>query len=307
VSFDSLLALYGDLATVVQRSGRIYPAALEGHCDAAAGLVAFSREPLWIDPGLRAGGQHHLEAVARRSPQMHDGRVLACVATIGFPLTCVPGGYFDAIATSDSLRAEFLDSVGRTQASRADPANLPLRRLAHEASGGDPLHSGRGRVAAVGVSVAVTLPSAPLRVLVLGLRNHAVATDPDMWHVAPSGTLEPSEEDPVIALVERELSEELGVRPDTPAALAARLKPLGIGFDLLRLRPEICLRLDLEEHEFPREGPFLTRGEFQDRCLVALSGSSMSAFWERHPPELLTPAAAAAIALLEDAQSAPPA
>jgi hypothetical protein len=103
----------------------------------------------------------------------------------------------------------------------------------------------------------------------------------------------------VIGVVGRELCEELGIRLGTADDLAGRLTPLGVGFDLLRLRPEICLRLDLSEHEYPHGGPHLSASEFQDRYLVELSANSMNTFWETHPPETLTPAAAATIGLLE--------
>lgn len=298
MDFEPLAKLYGNVANVVRRAGRVHPAAIEPHGAAAAGLVEPSPDPAWIDPALRAAGRRHLELVQSRSPRMHNGRVMACVTSAGFPLTCAPAGYFDAIATSDSLRAELLDAMGD-----GPPAQLldvlPLRRLAHAACDEDPLHSGRGRVAAVGVSVAVTLPTVPVRALVLGLRNHEVATDPDMWHVAPSGTLEPSKQDPVLTLIEHELYEELGIRVVRPAELPGRLSVLGVGFDLLRLRPEICLRLDLLPEELPQAGVSLSPREFQDNRLIEISQSSLSAFWEAHPPELLTPAAASTVALLE--------
>jgi 8-oxo-dGTP pyrophosphatase MutT (NUDIX family) len=300
MSFDPLFAIYRNFATMVQRVDRVYPAAVESHRDGTPlGLAVLAERPLQIDPGLRAAGQQHLQEVAARSSRMHDGRVLAFVAADGFPLVCGHGGYFDAIATSDSLRAEYLDFVADEGTKRAGLDALPLRRLAHEVCGGDPLRSGSGRVAAIGVSVAVTVPAARGRALLLGLRSHTVATDPDMWHVAPSGTLEPGGTDPVIDVVERELCEELGVRLEEPAALSTRLRPLGIGFDLLRLRPEICLQLDLTAQDIPAEGIVVAPGEFQDRCLVELSNAGLSEFWDRHPPETLTPAAAATIALLE--------
>jgi 8-oxo-dGTP pyrophosphatase MutT (NUDIX family) len=226
---------------------------------------------------------------------MYDGRVLACTAIEGFPLEYASAGYFDAIATSDSLREEYL----RTSGSIADLSLLPLRGLAHRASGGDPLHRGRGRVAAVGVSVAVTLPLGSLRAVVVGRRNNEVATDPGMWHVAPSGTLEPAEEDAVIALVRHELSEELGIELPAPDRLEERLKTLGVSHDLLRLRPEICLRLDLEQGEYPSEGLSLSSREFQDIDIVELSIIGLQDFWRTHPPEMLTSAAAGTIALLE--------
>ena len=302
--FDSLLPIYADLATVVQRAGRTYPAAVELQDSAPEGLVELSTDPVWIDPELRAAGESHLQAVAKRSPRMHDGRVLSCIDANGLPVMCTPAGYFDAIATSDSLRAEYVRSPLATEASDAGVSALPLRALAHRASGGNVLRSGRGRVGAIGVSVAVTLPSPQGRALVIGRRNDQVATDPGLWHVAPSGTLEPTHGDPVIELVDHELHEELGIRLPASAELASRLKPLGVGYDLLRLQPEICLRLDLDTHEYPPDGPLLTPSEFQERCLVELSSGAMNAFWESHPPELLTPAASATIALLELADNA---
>lgn len=297
--FDSLLAVYGHLSNVVVRAGCVYPAAFEPSSRPASGLVAIASEPAPIDPELRRVGAAHLRAVAKRAPGMHDGAVLAFIDAHSLPLSCARGGYFDAIATSDSLRAE-LEGAPES----VELAALPLRALAHRAAGGDPLHSGRGRAGAVGVSVAVTLPlgagAAAPRTLVLGRRSNELATDPGRWHIAPSGTLEPSVRgDVVISLVGRELDEELGVHIRDQAELARRLRTLGVGFDLLRLRPEICLRLDLELDECPVGGPALSPQEFQDRALLELSPAGFERLWHAYPPDALTPAAAATIALLE--------
>lgn len=253
--FEPLLEMYADLTTVVQRSDRVYPAAFEPH-PAAGALVELSDEELRIDPDLRAGGDAHLAAVAARSPTMHDGKVVACVNASAFPLTCIAAGYFDAIATSDSLCAEYLATLSSGPGPSGGLASLPLRKRAHEAAEGNVLHLGRGRVAAVGVSVLATVPTRGGRAVVLGQRSHDVATDPGLWHVAPSGTLEPTPGDIVTDVVRRELAEELGISLGPGGSpLRARLAPLGIGFDLLRLRPEICVRLDLDEDEVPSEGP----------------------------------------------------
>jgi 8-oxo-dGTP pyrophosphatase MutT (NUDIX family) len=295
MEFQPLLTLYGISATVLERAGHVHPAAIEPMQVSPIGLARPSGEDLWIDPELRAAGAAHLEAVASRSPGMHDGQVLACTTITGLPLEYAPAGYFDAIATSDSLRSEYLDTSG----SITGLSSLPLRALAHQAASGDPLHSGRGRVAAVGVSVAVTLPLGTARGVVLGRRNQEVATDPGMWHVAPSGTLEPAQEDAVIALVRNELSEELGIELPRPDRLEQRLRTLGVSHDLLRLRPEICLRLDLEQGDYPPDGLHLSSREFQDKDIVELSINGLLDFWSTHPPETLTSAAAGAIALLE--------
>ena len=295
MEFQPLLTLYGTSARVLERAGHVHPAAIEPMRAAPVGLARPSEEELWIDPELRAAGAAHLEAVASRSTGMHDGQVLACTTIRGLPLEYASAGYFDAIATSDSLRSEYLDTSG----SITGLSHLPLRAMAHQAAGGDPLHSGRGRVAAVGVSVAVTLPLGTARGVVLGRRSHEVATDPGMWHVAPSGTLEPAEEDAVIALVRNELSEELGIELLRPDRLEHRLSILGVSHDLLRLRPEICLRLDLQEGEYLPDGPHLSSREFQDKDIVELSINGLLDFWRTHPPERLTSAAAGTIALLE--------
>lgn len=238
---------------------------------------------------------------------MYDGRVLAAATLQGIELEYALGGYFDAIATSDSLRAEYLLSAqSNGDTSNGGLSSLPLRSLAHRAAEGDPLHRGRGRIAAVGVSLAVTLPRGPARAVVVGRRSLEVASDPGLWHLAPSGTLEPAPGDVVIALLRGELSEELGIELPPPDRLEQRLRTLGMSYDLLRLRPEICLRLDLEDDEYPAGGPELSPQEFQARELVELSPSGMERFWSTHPPATLTPAAAGALALLEDDEGLTP-
>ena len=74
-----------------------------------------------------------------------------------------------------------------------------------------------------------------------------------------------------------------------------------MGFDLLRLRPEICVRIDLHDDEVPESGLRLDEGEFQDSLLLELTRPAISEFWRTHPPQPFTPAAAAALALLEHA------
>jgi hypothetical protein len=273
---------------------------LEGDLVSPIGIARPATEELWVDPELRAAGQTHLQDVLRRSPQMHDGRVLAATTIHGIDLEYGQGRYFDAIATTDSLCAEYLLSASSNgDPADGDPTGLPLRALAHRASGGDPLHCGRGRIAAIGVTLAVTLPLGPTRTVVLGRRSLGVATDPGLWHLAPSGTLEPAPGDVVIALLLAELSEELGIELP-PERLANRLRTMGLSHDLLRLRPEICLRLDLEPGEYPAGGPELSPQEFQAKDMLELSSAGMEHFWSTHPPATLTPAAAGALALLEN-------
>ena len=171
-------------------------------------------------------------------------------------------GYFAALATGDALRAEWeREGFG------------PLRARAHELAGGEPLRSGHGRAASLGLAVA-TLHEG--RVL-LGRRSQELATDPGHWHTAPSGTLEP--ERPLADQVAAELEEEIGVTGAGPA------EPLGLGFDLPRLRVELCLSLELYSGEFE------LGEEFVEASWIDPRGR-----W----PEPLAPAAAAVLALLAE-------
>jgi len=207
-----------------------------------------------------AAGRAHLDEVARRTPGLHDGPVLVLDHLDGYTLHARTSGYLATVATADALRAEWArEGMG------------PLRARAHELAGRDPLRNGCGRAAAVGLAVVTTFAG---RVLV-ARRSRAVAADPGLWHVAPSGMLEPGV-DPVDQIA-RELEEELGLDARREA------QPLGLGFDLLRLRPEVCWSLESD-----REPELRLGDEFTEVRWIDPAGD-----W----PKDLTPAAAAALAL----------
>jgi hypothetical protein len=191
---------------------------------------------------------------------VHDGPVLVLDRLEGGVLHTTRSGYFAALATTDSLRAEWeREGFG------------PLRARAHELAGSDPLRDGTGRASAIGLAAAAVHRG---RVL-LGRRADHLAADPGRWHVVPSGMVEPGA--PVGDQLERERREELGPGPAGPA------EPLGIGFDLRRLRPELGFRLELYSEEV----------ELGDEFAEA-SWTDPAGPW----PEPLTPAAAAVLALL---------
>jgi 8-oxo-dGTP pyrophosphatase MutT (NUDIX family) len=219
--------------------------------------------PWPVDPALRAGGAAHLAALRRRVPAMHDGPVLAMTAVSGGLVHARRAGYFDMVATADALAH--------------DPG---LRGRAAALAGEDPLRRGDGRVAALGLSVAATLPDG--RVL-LGRRRAELPLDPGAWHVVPSGMLEPGP-DPIAAAVAREALEELGVAADPGA-----VRTLGLGWDLARLRPEVCVALELEAV------PARAGGDEFD---------VVEAFAVARPPQPLTAGAACALALLRSAGAA---
>ena len=305
MDFAALAELYGGHASIVRRGGRTYPAAVEALGRVGAGeVLRVADGTAAVDPRLRAAGGAHLRAVAERSPGLRDGAVLALSQIADGRLVAVRSGYLAMLATSDALRAEILSG----QAGEGRVVG-PLRQLAHEAAGADPLRTGRGRAAAIGVAVVATIHSGSNRSFVLGLRRRHLALDGGLWHVAPSGMLEPPSldpdgrprsPDPVEGAVRRELEEELGVALDA-TELTGRLAVLGLGYDLLRLRPELCLRLDLDPTELPHGRPQLDAAEFESHRLIELAPPALDSFWRRHPPEVLTPAAAAAVALAEAA------
>ena len=286
---------YGPHCEAIERGCNRYPAtAFAYSAESAINDLIVIEGRIDADRRLLAAGAGLVEEVRRRSPGLHDGPVVGFRERRGDTLLCGVGGYLGMLASCDLLRAEAEDAGG------ADPA-LPAREIAHTAAGGRPLESGLGRVAAVGVAIATTVPiENGRRAVVLGRRQPTLATDPGRWHVAPSGMLEPQGAETLIAAARRELTEELGVRV-AEAELERALVPLGIGWDLLRLRPEVCLRLDLDRAptRAGRAGGLLEAEEFETAKLLALDRESLRSFWPDHPAELLTPAACATLVLLE--------
>jgi 8-oxo-dGTP pyrophosphatase MutT (NUDIX family) len=275
---EQLAARYGALATVVRRGGRAYPAA---YAALTALEVVVGSDPLVVDDELAAGGAAHLAAVRARVPWMYDGTVIALDRLAGAVLHVAPSGFFARIATGDALRAEAGDA---------------LRTRAEALAGGDPLRSGRGRAAGIGVTVLATLPLGDGRAVVLG-RRAGLPIGHGTWHVVPAGMAEPHDGvvDPFVATAVEELQEELGV--ECPPA---DLRLLGLGWDLLRLVPELIYRVDLDADAeavlaaAPRE-------EHDALVLHAIdSHGRVPSVWSTYAPLQLAAPGAAALALLED-------
>jgi len=247
--------LYADTPGVVRRCGRSYPAAVTVLPDATVRLVA---GPPAVDRRLLAAGSDHLAAV-RAAGRVHDGPVL-CLARVSTSVATptvdvVRGGYFAMLATCDALRAELVAA-----GPDADWDRLPLRVRAHEVAG-DPLTSGAGRAAAVGVSALLVVRDRDgTPGVVLGRRSDRVGTDAGRWHVAPSGMLEPATDGRHLeTTVGHELEEELGV-VSSPGGVAGALRVLGVATDLLRLRPDVVVLLEAASLR-PGLGPGLPGGE----------------------------------------------
>ena len=269
MDFEALAARYEHLARPIRRAGRAYPAALD---DAREPQLAAGAAPA-VAPDLRLAGERHLRELQRRSPAMFDGVILALERIEGAAIHVGRGGYFDMLATCDAL-AE-------------DDA---LRARAEELAGPDPLRSGRGRAAAVGLCVlALRTGASGRRVFTIGRRSADLALDPGRWHVVPSGTLD---ERGLDGTLRDELETEHGIGDASGMATAARA--IALGYDLTRLRPELALVLDLGEHPAPEPGP-----EFSELLEVELTSEALAALWETLGPAELTPAAAFTLAAAE--------
>jgi hypothetical protein len=82
-------------------------------------------------------------------------------------------------------------------------------------------------------------------------------------------------------------------------ATGAQMKVLGVGFDLLRLRPEVILRLDLTEQAALPPEDALDQSEYMKSQLIDLTTRSLERFWSSRNPLNITPSGAATVALLE--------
>lgn len=279
-------------------AGRTRPVAVTPFTASPDDVLDVVSEAPELDPALLRGGAGHLAALREAHPAMHDGEVLAWlwteVSAGAGRLVVAPGGYFGMVATCDALRAEL---VAAGPGSLGLTAALPLRDRVHRL--GDPLHGGEGRVAAVGLSVLVTVPTPGepgARAVVLGRRSAHNALDVGSWHVAPSGMVEPLPASagqgpggPLTHTLVTELAEELGVVLTTGEA-NLRARVIGVVHDLLRLRPDVVVRLDLDAEEAAglRHGP-----EFSELGYVPLEAVAGGGL-----PDPLTPAAAGALTLL---------
>jgi 8-oxo-dGTP pyrophosphatase MutT (NUDIX family) len=261
---EQLAARYGSLANVVRRGGRAYPAAY-----VAAPQLRFvvGSDPLALDDELAAGGAAHLAAVRERVPWMYDGAILCLDRLDGDVMSLRPGGYWGRISTCDALRAEDGDA---------------LRDRADALAGGDPLRDGTGRAAGLGVTVVAVVRGQ----VVLG-RRAGLPIGEGTWHVVPAGMAEVGVD--IVHAAVTELREELGLE-----AAPADLRLLGVGFDLLRLVPEVVYRVDLDAD--PEAVLAAAPRDEHDAFALHPVGDDV---WSVYAPLELAAPGAAAIALLE--------
>ena len=214
-----------------------------------------------VDPELRRRGTPHLDEVLARSSGTFDGPILALDRVDRGQIHAVRAGYFDMIATCDSLAA--------------DPE---LHEYASELATPDPLRIGTGRAAAIGLSAIVVRGG----VFTLGRRSDALPLDPGRWHVVVSGTVDSRG---AIGTLADELAGEHGISGHVSARV------IGLGFDLTRLRPELAVMTE-DLGDIPPPEPSDEFVEFRE---IRLDLGALAAAWELD----LTPAAAVAVAAVE--------
>jgi hypothetical protein len=253
---------YGE-ERLLARAGRVYPTvcyrapqadveSVLGTLDAAPAVGpsenAVSRLAQLVDPRLTNG---HLY-VMRRFP-----------AGARLTMDCGLGRYFRMLDTCSAIEVELRAAIldGERQPAALDP-KLRLRNAAHAAAGGDPITSGVGRDAAIGLSMLVACRTEQGYRMRLARRGDGgLGLGCGQLHVVPSGMFDFADarrDYHVRAKLREEYVEELFPMVD-PAleyldallrAGDAQLLFTGVAMDLLNLRPEICTLLVIHTPEW---------------------------------------------------------
>lgn len=198
-------------------------------------------------------------------------------------LNCGLGRYFDALMTCDGLSAELAHAFprGLPTGKQSLLQSCPKRR-AFLTDCPDPAFSGKGRSAAIGISILIACRYRDRYYGLLGTRSGRVAADPGRCHVIPSGMFTAETNDTVneFSLYHnflREYQEELFEGCDLQApdvssphdwfyqrpalqylmALlnrgSARLLVSGYALNLLNYRPEVLLILVIDDQGWLRQ------------------------------------------------------
>ncbi len=248
---------------LLSRAGRVYPAvcygALQTDVESVLGALdaspavgtsenAMSRLALLADTRLTNG---HIYVMRRFSPQPR------------LTLDCAAGRYFDMLDTCSAIEIELRAAIGDgARQPAALDGNLRLRQAAHAAAGGDPLTSGAGRDAAIGLSMLVACRTGDGYRMRLAQRGDGgLGLGCGQLHVVPSGMFDFADarrDYHVGAKLREEYAEELfgkaGPALEYLDALlrtgGAQLLLTGVAMDLLNLRPEICTLLIIHTPEW---------------------------------------------------------
>ncbi len=199
-------------------------------------------------------------------------------------LQCDLGYYHDALDTCYALEWELIEGLAKKPLTDFSErvfndlsARLPLREKTHLYCS-DPVKSGSGRSAFIGISVLICYRDGDDYYLLIQKRSDtAVTIDTSLFHVVPSFVFQPAtvfleQEYSIIHNLKREYLEELFDRPEPEKNEVnfryfysdkrllflenfinnnmAAIYLTGIAINLLNLRPEICLLLLIKSNEW---------------------------------------------------------
>lgn len=277
-------------APVLHCAGHVFPVAVY-RCP--GGPIRFSQsgalpnQPLELDlhwqPDLSVRGKsfyflHRYEISAENHPTF----VMRSFDPSGPRLVCGVSTFFEGVETSHELEWELYRAVGRSIRRRNSVLaeisnNTPLRRRLFS-SVPDPLRSGDGRAASVGLSVLIAYSTQAGTSLLLRRRGpRSIVYDRGRWHVIPSGMFQSPwreyqcEFSPLHAFL-WEYIEELFDKPDPDDRRAeptwfyslpqvaemrtmldsaeASLWLTGIAVNLASLRPELLMLLHIRDPDW---------------------------------------------------------
>lgn len=214
------------------------------------------------------------------------------------------GWYFDVLRTCDSLEREILDYFGQhdCDSDNFDKVleDLPLRKKLH-CEVDDPILSGRGRSAALAMSVLIVYNHNDEYFGLVQKRSSFTAVHSDLYHVVPSFMVGPecgayAKEWNVLHQIKREFLEE-ALNCDEPKnnkslkydwfykhkslqdldrmlrEKEASFYITGITINLLNLRPEICGLLLIDSQNWVLETELHSNWEFDGKGMSS-SGKS---------------------------------
>ncbi|MGH1365128.1 MAG: hypothetical protein ACRBF0_16325 [Calditrichia bacterium] len=236
-------------------------------------------------------GEMYLDILQSQSPALWNGPTY-CMQSLDLQndlrIDCTTGNYFDALISCDLLEFELLTAFGDEEPAFQDYAefteSLTLRSALHQR--GNPLFTDCGRSAAIGISTSILHRSTDGWRLLLRTCAPKIAKAERMLHAIPSGMMQPfgnaQRDFSILPTIYSEYLEEVWLHEEHDKFEGAehleeapRLKTLhkmldsgtailqfsGVATDLLKLRPEICMTLIINEASWFDE----FRDEMQDR------------------------------------------
>jgi 8-oxo-dGTP pyrophosphatase MutT (NUDIX family) len=246
-------------------------------------------QPARLDRQLAHTRDRMVAELQAQGKHLFNGPVLALDHTIPGLLTCRPGSYFDMLAAPGILEREWA----------ADSAVTPVRDRLDRLAGGDPLRHGQGRCAAIAVAALLMFGEGPDRRFVMGRRSQRLAVAPGQWCPIPAGMVEPADRLPLRDALAREISEELSHPALADSARIAEAlnhaQIMGLSFDLLRLRLDVCVAVPVPDQE--GAVPIGDPSEFDDVRTWDLSADGLAAAAEYCGAAGMTPAGGGALEL----------